>query len=298
MTEFTFTPGQPRFDRRGMLRGTGVGALALGALVVGGTMVTGAAQARSAITDTAILNFALNLEYLEAEFYLRATTGQGLSSVDTSGTGHSGTVVGGSMVPFTTPAIQQYANEIAMDELAHVRFLRSALGDDAVAEPHIDLMASFDTLAQAAGLGPSFDPFASEQNFLLGSFIFEDVGVTAYHGAAPLVKNKTVLSAAAGLLAVEAYHASEIRLLCFQLGLIDPTTKISALRAALSGAADDQGLVLDGVANIVPTDSNSLAFSRSIRQVLNIVYGSPNARSGLFFPSGINGGHGRDRDDD
>jgi len=93
-------------------------------------------------------------------------------------------------------------------------------------------------------------------------------------------------------MAVEAYHASEIRLLCYQLGLADKTDKISAVRAALSGAADDQGVTLDGsvngLSNIVPADSNSLAFSRSVRQVLNIVYGAPNASSGLFFPSGIN----------
>jgi hypothetical protein len=60
-------------------------------------------------------------------------------------------------------------------------------------------------------------------------------------------------------MAVEAYHASEIRLLCYQLGLADKTDKISAVRAALSGAADDQGVTLDGsvngLSNIVPTDS-------------------------------------------
>ncbi len=277
-------------ERRGLLRGTSFGALALGSIAVAGLAATSSpAEAKVGNNDAAILNFALNLEYLEAEFYIRAATGAGLAASDTYGLGIQGAVTGGRAVTFDTPAIQQYANEISQDELNHVRFIRSVLAEKTVAEPAIDLTNSFNTLAQAAGLGSSFDPFASENDFLLGSFIFEDVGVTAYHGAAPLVHNKAVLSAAAGILAVEAYHASEIRLLLLQRGFTAEVQKISELRAILSGAADDQGILLNGVANIVPTDANSLAFSRTTRQVLNIVYGAPDATSGLFFPAGLNG---------
>jgi len=146
----------------------------------------------------------------------------------------------------------------------------------AVAEPAIDLKQSFNTLERAAGLGDSFDPFANGVNFLIGAFIFEDVGVTAYHGAAPLITSKDYLDAAAGILAVEAYHAGIIRTLLYELGPFtqDAADKISALRNRLSdegGGTTDQGLRSNGKQNLVPTDVHSLAFSRTTREVLNIV---------------------------
>jgi hypothetical protein len=275
-------------DRRRLVKGVGFAAAA-GALTAG---LPEPALALAAVTDTDILNFALNLEYLEAEFYLRAVTGSGLPSGDTTGTGTHGTVTGGSKVPFTNPTIAQFAEEIAADEESHVIFLRTALGTSAVAEPKIDLVTSFTTLARAAGLvGPTatFNPFLNQTNFLLGAFVFEDVGVTAYHGAAPLLTNTTNVGYAAGILAVEAYHASEIRVLLYLGQLAQSAQKISSLRAVLSGANDDQGIVRDGRANIVPTDPNGLAFSRTTSQVLNVVYGGASPTSGLFFPNGVNG---------
>ena len=51
----------------------------------------------------------------------------------------------------------------------------------------------------------------------------------------------------------------------------------------------DQGVIVGGSANLVPTDANGIAYSRTPRQVLNIVYLAPDAAGGGFFPSGLNG---------
>jgi len=72
--------------------------------------------------DADYLNFALNLEYLEAEFYLRAATGSGLSATDTGNATTTVVVPSTTMVPGLTTAQQNYIYEIAQNELDHVRF--------------------------------------------------------------------------------------------------------------------------------------------------------------------------------
>lgn len=285
-------------DRRRFLRAAGVAGLGVVGAGTFGALATSSASAAGtddgAVTDAAVLNFALNLEYLEGEFYSYALTGFGLPDSITGGKGAKGGVTGGRQVDFKTRAIREYAREINGDERAHVIFLRAALGSAAVARPAIDIQSSFTTAARAAGLiGPkqTFDPYANEDNFLLAAFIFEDVGVTAYKGAAPLITNKTYLEAAAGILAVEAYHAGIVRTSLYAKGLAPQTLKISALRDALDGPTPrDEGIVKDGRANLVPTDANGLAYSRKADKVLNVVYGTPDtATKGLFFPNGVNG---------
>jgi hypothetical protein len=265
------------------------------------------AQAQ-AVGDGDILNFALNLEYLEAQFYVQAATGSGLPESLLGGTGARGQATGGRQVNFTDPVVAQYAREIAADEQAHVAFLRGALGSAAVAQPTIDIgtapAGAFSSAARAAGLvgpGQSFDAYANDENFLLAAYIFEDVGVTAYKGASPLISNKTFLEAAAGILAVEAYHASLVRTVLYAKGiqtpaLIDATEAISNARDSLDGPDDrDQGVRatgsgVSGTSNIAPLDSNGLAYSRSAGQVLNIVYLNRAAvTGGGFFPNGVNG---------
>lgn len=292
--------------RRSLLRNVGLGAAGMAALGglsaagVGGLALSSpsaraAGPTPSPALDLEILNFALNLEYLEASYYLYAVTGQGLQASDMTGTGTQGTVTGGSAVPFNLPIIQQYANNIAADEQTHVRFLRTALGSNAVAMPQIDLMQSWTTLAIAAGLivkGQTFNPFADQVSFLLGAYVFEDVGVTAYCGALGLFSDPGLVTYAGAIEGVEAYHAATVRTLLASIGAGQTVDKISKLRATLSGANDDQGILMpNGSVNIGPFGPQALVFRRTYQQVLNVVYGAPGTgvTKGLFFPNGMNG---------
>lgn len=303
-----------REERRNFFKASGGFAVgAVGGAVLGACSSSAdgvIAQNNPGSSDADVLNFALNLEYLEAQFYSFAAFGTGLGNSDLTGAGTQGAVTGGAQVPFADPVIAQYAREITADEIAHVRFLRQALGSAAVAQPAIDISGTnpngaFSNAARAAGLigpGQVFNPYADDISFLLGAYIFEDVGVTAYKGASPLINNRTFLEAAAGILAVEAYHAATIRTVLYGRGVATPSLRTSAdaisnARDSLDGPSDlDQGIspttgpggVL--VSNIVPTDANGIAFSRTTGQVLNIVYlRNTVGTAGGFFPNGVNG---------
>ncbi|MEO5938615.1 MAG: ferritin-like domain-containing protein [Sphingomonas sp.] len=284
---------------------------AIGAAAVGATalVVTQEAFAQS-VTDADILNFALNLEYLEAQFYAYAAGGAGLAATLLGTSPGALTATNARRVDNldSDPLVRDYAREIAADEVAHVTFLRAQLGTSAVVSPAIDISATptsaFSNAARAAGLigaGATFDPYSSPENFLLGAFIFEDVGVTAYKGAAPLILNKLYVEAAAGIMAVEAYHAALVRTALYAKGVAIPSLRTSAdaisnARDSLDGTTDlDQGIspvTINGGAasNIAPLDADGLAYARSTGQVLNIVYlNNAAVTAGGFFPSGVNG---------
>jgi hypothetical protein len=157
--------------------------LALGALplAMGGLFSKAYGQTQpTAIND--ILNFALTLEYLEAEFYTRGVTAHGPLLIN-------------------TPAIAAIT-VIRDDENNHVAFLKSVLGTAAVAKPNFN----FNALGSDPFLPTNYDVF------LALAQAFEDTGVRAYKGQAPfLMSNKTILGAALNIHSVEARHASHIR---------------------------------------------------------------------------------------
>ena len=307
--------------------------LSLGTSALAGLVLAGVTKKAEAATlgDADYLNFALNLEYLEANFYNLAVHGQTIDKLSTpisiTGTGTQGVVLtkgsnnyASCKVPFTLPIIAAYAAETATEEGKHVSFLRGALSTSAVAQPQIDLVASFNALAMGAGLATpvagQFDPFANDATFLIGAYIFEDVGVTAYHGAAGALTVAANLGAAGGILAVEAYHAGLVRTSIaqvdssptfFPVGTLQKfTQQISAFRSLLANpssaptkqitnggitGADDQGLdntqmvALQGTSatyisnTILDADNNSICFSRTPAQILSIVTGNSPAKA-------------------
>jgi hypothetical protein len=283
-------------DRRRTLKGLaaiGAGAaLAANATRLASAQATPVTSAPAVVDDDAIFTFALNLEYLETEYYLRGTTGEGLGELDIGA--DPGEVTGGSLVPFATDAIRQFAEELAANELAHVRYYREALGPLAVDRPAIDFTSGFAAVGQAAGFGDNFSPFTDELNFILGGMLFEDVGVTGYKGATPLIQDKTKQGDIAGILAVESYHMGMARSLLYQAGPVaqQAANAITVARGVLNGMPEiEQGIEVDGRANFVPSDERGIAFTRTPQQVLQIVYLTPETgvSSGGFFPNGVNG---------
>jgi hypothetical protein len=282
---------KPSLSRRhALLAGTGVGFLLspLGPAFVSAAETSEAGE----IKDEDIFRFALNLEYMEAEYYLRGTRGEGIGSGDLGE--NPGKVVGGEKVNFKNKALKEFLEEVAENELAHVRFYRKALGKGAVDRPAIDFTAGFNAAAKGAGLGSKLNAFENEMTFLLGGMMFEDVGVTAYNGAATVLKEKKNLEAAAGILAVEAYHMGMARSQLYEMGeeAWNLANAISDARDKLDGNGDkDQGIRVDGKANFVPATPDAIAFRRTPQEVLRIVYvtDKSGASEGGFYPKGMNG---------
>lgn len=220
------------------------------------------------INDLDILNFALNLEYLEAEFYTVATYGRRIAEmgIGIDGRGRPGPTVGGAVVALT--GFNRVAAEhITLDEQEHVKFLRTVLGANAVAKPTINL--------EALGLG-----FRSQNEFLVVARAFEDLGVSAYGGAAPFITRAANLGPTAQIALTEAQHAGVLRLLIAQANL--PVPMVDSLDVPPLGSPAGRLFQVQG-------DGRSTI--RTPSQVLAAAYAnsSPGATGGGFFPDGVNG---------
>jgi hypothetical protein len=176
------------------------GALAAGAFYGTSSVAPFVSQALAETGggDAEILNFALTLEYLEADFYNVKGKTVGLSG-----------------------QARRYAREFGAEEAAHVSALTAAvkqLGGKPVAKPTFVF------------------PATSEKSFLALASVLENTGVGAYNGAAPSLKSKQVLASAGSIVQIEARHAAAIDLLIGKSptpneGFDKPLTKATVLGA-------------------------------------------------------------------
>lgn len=248
-----------------------VGLVGLATAALGGAAGANAATTPS---DADILNFALNLEYVDSELFTYATSGMTIAQmgVPINGTGNTGPTTDGLQVNFGgyPSYIQNAMLQLAQDERNHVVTLRNALtnvlGVTPIAKPAIDL-------------GGMFYNYSSVPNFLALGRLFEDVGTSAYAGGAPLLTNKTIISGTARVLAAEAEHGGLIRYLIAQLGV-------------QTGKADSLDILPPPTGSqFFPVTSDTAQVQvRTPGQVLYILYGfKANATSGGFLPNGANG---------
>ena len=128
----------------------------------------------AASSDTAILNFALTLEYLQASFYTE--------------TERIGAVAG---------ELARVPKQLGSVERAHVTALKTVLGRAAVQRPSFDFRGTTEDQAK----------------FLKTAVAFEDLGTAAYKGQATRVKSPALLAAAVSIHSVEARHAAWMRYL-------------------------------------------------------------------------------------
>jgi rubrerythrin len=181
-----------------------------GAFLVRGALATGAAYGAASITpwvtgalaqegggDVGILNFALTLEYLEADFYKQAAK-LGLKG-----------------------DYKSLAKDFGDHEQEHVDALTATikkLGGKPVKSPEF-----------AFGM-------KSEKDFAKLAITLEDTGVSAYNGAAPMIESMEVLGAAGSIVQVEARHAAAMRFLGGMeptLGAFDKTLDMAAVLKAV-----------------------------------------------------------------
>jgi hypothetical protein len=322
IVEHSQKPAKPWIlpSRRNFLAGAGAGAAA--ASLAGCSTTVATLPPISTYTDADMLNFALNLEYLEAEFYLRAATGSGLSAAD-AGSG-AGSVNGGTKITGLTTFQQNVLDEFAYAEQQHVRYLRAALGSAAVSRPAIDFTNGFTAIATVANslssasatlpfLPIPFNPFSSFDAFMVAAAAIEDIGVSAYVNGAVLTSPAGIaagyLSAASGILGTEAYHAAFFRNMLIQNAITQGYTAyqfplyfnrlvafITSITLITEIALGGYGTGADTVSNVGTSatadvdTTNSLGLRRSTDAVMHFVYATYSPSPGTVPTNGVTGG--------
>ncbi|KAL6902163.1 hypothetical protein ACP4OV_005039 [Aristida adscensionis] len=257
--------------------------------------------------------FAENLEFTEAEFFLHAAFGVGLDQLAPNLTMGGPPPVGARKANLDDVTWRVIA-EFGLQEIGHLRALQRTVGG--IPRPLIDLSAHnfARVMDEAFGyhLDPPFDPYIDSLNFLLATYFIPYLGINGYVGTLPIVDGYDTRKLVGGLLGVEAGQDAVVRALLFErrgervppyggelMTVAEFTDRVSALRNGLGrcgvrdeGLAVPRGLGAEGAicTNVLSADGDSLSYARTPAQLLRILYLTGDERvPGGFFPEGANG---------
>ena len=287
----TYQSAIDRMSRRKFMGGmSGAAALAMGA-----GFITPAARAQTTTAPSVVdvLNFALNLEYLEANLYTFASTGAPIAST-LMGTSPGANSVYPPAALYTAVKgdgnALAIATALAFDETQHIMALRARitqLGGTPISQPTLNYAAqgTLTTVAQ----------------FFMTARSFTEVGNGAYTGAAQyLVSDTTTLTAASQILGAEGQHLGAVNYQCNVRGFA--TVAVDALDVPPTGAVATGAQYFSVTTSAKNYTGNTaalgLGIARTTAQDLGIVYGVSTAAtttpaagttSGGFFPAGVNG---------
>nr|GMD81594.1 desiccation-related protein PCC13-62-like [Ipomoea batatas] len=261
--------------------------------------------------DLNLLEFPLNLEYLEAEFFLWGAFGYGLDKLAPNLSSNGPSPVGAKAAKLS-PLVKDIIAQFGYQEVGHLRAIKKTV--PGFPRPLLNLSAeAFATVVNDAfgkPLSPAFDPYANDINYLIASYLVPYVGLTGYVGANAKLTTQTAKRLVAGLLGVESGQDAVLRTLLYEhakeevapygITVAEFTNRFSDLRNNLGnkGFIKDEGLIVkerDGAegkisGNILAGDEYSVAYDRSPEEILRIVYGSGEERKpGGFFPKGAHG---------
>ncbi|XP_074589144.1 ferritin-like catalase Nec2 [Curcuma longa] len=260
--------------------------------------------------DRELLQFALNLEHTECDFFLFGALGRGLDSVAPD-LAMGGPPPIGARKADLDETTRLIVEEFGYQEVGHLRAIKSTVGG--FPRPQLDLSAHnfANIMDDALGyhLNPPFDPYAGALNYLLASYVIPYMGLVAYVGANPNTNGFVAKRLLAGLLAVEAGQDAIIRAILYQrkhelvapynITVAEFTGRISELRnrLAMCGVRDEGLLVPPEFGaearlstNILSANRDSLGYQRTPAEVLRVVYGTGSEHvPGGFLPDGGDG---------
>lgn len=260
--------------------------------------------------DVDLLEFPLNLEYLEAEFFLWGALGYGLDKIE-PGLAQGGPPPTGASIAKLDPFTKDVITQFAYQEVGHLKAIKNAV--PGFPRPCLDLRAAQfgNVMNKAIGraLMPPFNPYANSINYLIASYLIPYVGLTGYVGANSKLQDPASKRLVAGLLAVESGQDAVIRAILYEVAeeevkpygitVAEFTDKISVLRNNLGKmGVKDEGLVVPLMlgaegkvrGNVLAGNNFSIGYERTPEEILRIVYGSGNERvPGGFYPKGALG---------